>query len=139
MAAGLRIEPGSDAMGRARALVGYGLAGWAICGGTVAVGRQLFSLETTLVVYAIVAPLLFGVLVRHYFSRFRPAGPLTTALALVGIVAGLDALVVAPVFEQSYAMFASPLGTWIPFASIAAVSFGVGHRQQAQTSRRAGG
>jgi hypothetical protein len=112
--------------------VSHGVVGWAICGATVAVGRQLVSLETTLVVHAIVAPLVFGVLARRYFHGFRQARPVTTALALVGIVIGLDALVVAPVFERSYAMFASPLGTWIPFASITVVSFAVGHVQRAR-------
>jgi hypothetical protein len=35
----------------------------------------------------------------------------------VGIVVALDAFIVAPLIERSYAMFTSPLGTWIPFAS----------------------
>ena len=40
------------------------------------------------------------------------------ALAITGLVMALDALVVAPVFERSYAMFRSVIGTWLPFALI---------------------
>ena len=36
----------------------------------------------------------------------------------------LDALIVAPLFERSYAMFRSAIGTWLPFLAIfAAVWF----------------
>ena len=45
-------------------------------------------------------------------------------------VIGLDATVVAPVFEKSYAMFASILGRWLPFLSIFAATYftGLCHR-----------
>ena len=39
---------------------------------------------------------------------------------------GWDALVVAPIFEGSYAMFASPLGTWIPFVLIFGATWATG-------------
>jgi hypothetical protein len=45
---------------------------------------------------------------------------------MTAIVVGLDALVVAPFFEGSYAMFRSVIGTWVPFASIAAATYLVG-------------
>jgi hypothetical protein len=38
----------------------------------------------------------------------------------------MDALVVAPFIEHSYAMFGSVLGTWVPFALIFAASYLVG-------------
>jgi len=38
------------------------------------------------------------------------------------IIIGLDAVVVAPIFERSYAMFRSFIGTWLPFAGIFAAS-----------------
>jgi hypothetical protein len=34
------------------------------------------------------------------------------------VIVGLDALVVAPLFERSYAMFRSIIGTWAPFVAI---------------------
>ena len=38
---------------------------------------------------------------------------MTTALVIL-----LDAGVVAPLFERSFAMFRSFIGTWLPFAAI---------------------
>ncbi len=35
----------------------------------------------------------------------------------------MDALVVAPFFEKSYAIFASPLGMWLPLLSIFAATW----------------
>ena len=118
-------------MSRNASLVGHAVVGWAVCGGTIAVGRQLLSMTSTLIVHAIVAPVVFALLSSHFFRRYPDTAPLTTSLTFVGIVIGLDGVVVAPIFERSYAMFRSPLGTWIPFTSIWLVSFLVG-----QVSRR---
>ena len=92
-------------MGRYAAFVGHALVGWAICGGTIAVGRQVLSMSDTLLVHAIVAPLVFALLAIHSFRRYPAASPLGTSLGFVGIVVGLDAFVVAPLIEHSYAMF----------------------------------
>ncbi len=80
-------------------------------------------MQTTLWVHAFVAPIAFGLLTAHHFRRFPAASPVTTALAMVGLVVALDALLVAPVLERSWAMFRSILGTWVPFASIGAASY----------------
>jgi len=117
-------------------LIGHGLVGWAICGTTIAVGRQVLSMPTTLLVHAIVAPTIFALLSAHFFHRHLDAAPLGTSLSFVGTVVALDAFVVAPLIERSYAMFTSPLGTWIPFASIWLSSFLVSHTSQ-QKARRA--
>jgi hypothetical protein len=68
-----------------------------------------------------------------FFRRHPDATPLKTSLVLVAIVIGLDASVVAPVIEHSYVMFRSPLGTWIPFASIGLASFLVGRLRPTAT------
>jgi hypothetical protein len=103
-----------------------GLVGWALCGATIAIGRRLISIQATLVVHAFVAPLVFGLLAWLYFRRFPRASPASTAFVLVGVVVGMDAVVVAPLLERSYEMFRSVLGTWIPFASILASTYLVG-------------
>ena len=123
-------------MTRNASLVGHAVVGWAICGGTIALGRQLLSMTSTLIVHAIVAPVVFALLSSHFFRRYPDTAPLRTSLTFVGIVIGLDGVVVAPIFEHSYAMFTSPLGTWIPFASIWLVSFLVGKvgRRQRQVA-----
>jgi hypothetical protein len=105
-------------------------------GSTIAVGRQLLSLQNTLIVHAIVAPVVFALLARHFFHRFPDASPFRTSLGLVGTVVGLDALIVAPLLEHSYAMFTSPLGTWIPFASMWLASFFVGHASRLRLAVR---
>jgi hypothetical protein len=61
---------------------------------------------------------------------------LRISLALLGIIVGMDALVVAPLVERSYAMFTSPLGTWIPFASIWLASLFVGHASRLRLAVR---
>jgi hypothetical protein len=45
---------------------------------------------------------------------------------LTGLVFTLDLVVVAPLFERSYAMFRSFIGTWLPFALIFAASLAAG-------------
>jgi hypothetical protein len=101
----------------------HGLVGWAVCGATIGIGRQLLPMNITLVVHAGVAPLAFGFLTWHYFRRFPESSPRATSLTMLGIVVGLDALVVAPLLERSYEMFRSVMGTWVPFALILASSY----------------
>ena len=90
------------------------------------VGRQLTSLDATLMIHAVGAPIGFAIVSLVYFKTFGFTSPLRTAAYFLLIVIGLDALVVAPLFEGSYAMFASPLGTWIPFALIFAATYATG-------------
>jgi hypothetical protein len=105
------------------AMLLHALAGWAYCGMLIGVGRRLLSLDATLVVHAIGAPIGFALLSLLYFKRFAWTTPLQTAVAFLTVVVAMDVLLVAPVFEGSYAMFASPLGTWIPFALIFAATY----------------
>jgi hypothetical protein len=120
---------------RNAAFVGHAVVGWAICGSTIAVGRKVLSMPHTLLIHAIVAPLVFALLSMHFFRRYPTASPIGTSLGFVGIVAGLDAFVVAPLIEHSYAMFTSALGTWIPFTSIWLSSFLVGHAFRQRQAR----
>lgn len=99
-------------------VLGLGVIGWALCGATIGVGRAVTSLENTLVIHAILAPVFFGVLSWVYHRRYAFTAPLTTAAIWIGVVIGLDAGLVAPVFEGSYEMFTSFLGTWLPFMLI---------------------
>jgi hypothetical protein len=100
--------------------------GWALCGAIIAIGRQIFSMPTTLVIHAIGAPLLFAILSFFYFKKFGFTTPMQTAIVFLAIVIGLDLFVVATAFEKSFAMFASVLGTWIPFALIFAATYVAG-------------
>jgi hypothetical protein len=110
-------------MRRLASLATRALVGWAICGATVMTGRQLLPMTVALVVHAIAAPLAFAVLTWDHVKRFPTSSPSGTALIMVALVIGLDALVVAPFLERSYDMFRSPLGTWLPFALILVASY----------------
>ncbi len=110
-------------MNRYTSVVIHGLVGWAICGATIGVGRQLLPMNVTLIIHAVVAPVAFGLLTWHHMRRFPDSPPWAIALSMLGVVIGLDAVVVAPLFERSYDMFRSVLGTWIPFALILAASY----------------
>jgi hypothetical protein len=88
---------------------------WLGCGLTVALGRQMFSLGTTLTLHAIVAPTLAVMVSVPYFKHCRVTRPFATAAFFASFIIILDAAVVAPIFEKSHAMFSSILGTWFPF------------------------
>ncbi len=96
----------------------HAFIGWALCGATIGIGRTVTSMQTTLVIHAIAAPIIFAVISIIYFKKFAFTKPLQTAIIFMSFVIIMDAGLVAPVFEKSYEMFESLLGTWIPFALI---------------------
>jgi len=107
-------------------LLAFALLGWGICGAIIGIGRSLTSMQTTLIVHAIAVPLVFGGLSWVYFRFFGYTSALTTALCFTGLAILLDATIIAPLAEKSYAMFASILGTWIPFGLIFLATYLVG-------------
>jgi hypothetical protein len=107
-------------------LIGLALALWAGCGGVIGVGRRLWSIDTTLRIHLVAAPIL-AFLVASLHKGLAPAfDPMLRAASITTIVVLLDALVVAPFFERSYAMFRSVIGTWLPFVAIFAASLAAG-------------
>ena len=104
-------------------ILAHAVVGWAYCGAIIGVGRQFLSIHTTLVLHAIGAPVGFALISFFYHRRYAFTSPMQTAAAFLGVVVVLDLFLVAPVFEKSYAMFSSVLGTWIPFALIFAATY----------------
>ncbi len=100
------------------AAAGWGVATWAACGLTMMVGRAAFGLEAALAIHLAAAPAISVVATVLCWNHRRHPGPVATATFMAGVPAALDALVVAPLLERSYAMFASPVGTWDPLALI---------------------
>lgn len=96
----------------------YVLIGWALCGTTMGIGLSLASENIAVVAHAILAPLFFVVLSWHYFRRDSTLSPLCTAALFLGVIVALDVFVVATAIQRSFAMLASPLGTWLPLALI---------------------
>jgi len=107
-------------------VLGPALIGWALCGATIGIGRALTSMQNTLIAHAIAAPLIFAAVAYLYFKKFNYTTPLQTAVIYVLAVMLMDLVVVATFIEQSYAMFGSLLGTWLPFALIFGSTYAVG-------------
>ncbi len=99
-------------------ILAFAFVGWAICGAVMGIGRTVTSLENALVIHAIAAPIAFGTLSFIYFKRFNYTTPLQTAIAFLSFVVFMDVFLIALFVEKSFAMFASILGTWIPFTLI---------------------
>jgi len=91
---------------------------WALCGATIAIGRSFMSVELTLIIHAIAAPIFAALVSLDYYKKFHYTTPLQTAFIFLLFVIAMDAGLVAPVFEKSYEMFRSILGTWVPFVLI---------------------
>jgi hypothetical protein len=117
---------------RAAILPVLGVIGWAYCGALIAIGRQYLSMTTTLWIHAIGAPIGFVLISYVYFRSFAFTGPFTAACWFVAIALLLDLFLVAPFLEGSFAMFMSPLGTWIPLAAIFAATYFTGLAMQSQ-------
>ena len=99
-------------------ILGHAFVGWALCATTMGIGMAITSLQNTLIAHAIGAPIFFAVVSLVYFRKFNYTAPLQTALIFVGFVIVVDFFVVALLINKSLEMFASLLGTWIPFALI---------------------
>ena len=92
--------------------------GWALCGAIMFIGMSVMDLQTTLIVHAIGAPIIFSLISLFYFSKLKYTSPMQTATAFFFIVILMDFFIVALLINRSFEMFLSPLGTWIPFALI---------------------
>jgi hypothetical protein len=96
----------------------HALVIWILCGMTMGIGRALVGIETTLVVHLIGAPVFAALVSLFYYCKYNYTSPLQTAFIFMFFAIILDAGLVAPVFEKSYVMFESAIGTWIPFGLI---------------------
>ena len=94
--------------------VGFGVIGWALCGAVVGIGRQFFSMDTTLIIHVAAVPLIFGLLCVLLFKKFGATHPLQTALIFLSVVITLDVVVVSLLIEGNFEMFGSIIGTWLP-------------------------
>ncbi len=96
----------------------HALVGWALCAATMGIGMSVTSIETTLIIHAIGAPVFFALISWFFFTRFGYTSPLLTAVIFLGFVMLVDFFLVALIINKSLDMFTSLLGTWIPFALI---------------------
>ncbi len=99
-------------------LLGHAFVSWALCTAAMMIPMALISVEAALVIHAVGAPIFAGVVSWNYYKRFGYTTPRQTAITFVSFVIVVDFFLVALAIERSFEMFASPLGTWIPFALI---------------------
>jgi hypothetical protein len=102
--------------------LGWVVVGWAACGMVFALGRVLFGVEAAVIIHLLAAPLIGAMVTFLLWNHPRHPGVLATAATLAGGAALLDAILVAPFLERTFAMFGSPAGTWIPLGLIFAAS-----------------
>jgi hypothetical protein len=115
------ITPTAIAVIAAHTLVAY-----ALCGAIIFVGRQIWTMETTLIVHAIGVPIVYLFVSLIYFTYFSYTTPLQTAAIFTLSAILLDLILVATIIEKSYEMFGSLIGTWIPFASMFLTTYLIG-------------
>lgn len=91
---------------------------WALCGAIMFIGMSIWSVDTTLIVHAVGAPVIAAIISLIYFKNFNYTSPLLTAVFFVGFVILVDFFLVAMVINRSFEMFQSFIGTWLPFILI---------------------
>ncbi len=104
--------------GKLIAILAHAFIGWALCAATMGIAMATTSIQNALIIHAIGAPIFFAIVSLVYFRKFNYTTPLQTALIFVGFVITVDFFVVALMINRSLEMFASLLGTWIPFVLI---------------------
>ena len=114
----------------------HAFVGWLLCAATIGIGMSLTTMEMALVIHAVAAPIFFAAVSMVYYSKFNYTAPLATATIFVGFVMVVDFFVVGLLINRSLEMFASLLGTWIPFALIftSTLLVGVQIKKQRSTS-----
>lgn len=94
----------------------HAFVGWALCGAIMGVGLSVMSEQATLIAHAIGAPIIFAAVSWFYFTRFNYTTPLQTAVIFVSFIIFVDFFLVSLIINGSLEMFASVLGTWLPFS-----------------------
>jgi hypothetical protein len=109
---------GKSMMKKIFVILFHAFVGWGLCGAIMGIGMAVTSIEITLIIHATGAPVIFAVLSLVYFRKFNYTTTLQTAAVFVGFIIFMDFFVVALLINKSFEMFASFLGTWIPFGLI---------------------
>ncbi|MDH3264350.1 MAG: hypothetical protein OEM24_10155 [Paracoccaceae bacterium] len=107
-------------------LLGLAVAVWAFCRAIMFVGRAVTTLETTLLIHLIGAPLGAAVAAWAFQRLSGELSPLLVAASFVAVALLLDVFVVSMFIEKSFEMFGSVIGVWLPQALIFLGAWGAG-------------
>jgi hypothetical protein len=110
-------------LGKTAIILGSAYVGWSLSGLIMAAGMSLLTPANALAAHAIGAPIVFAAVAWVYFRYFGYTTPLQTAGLFLAVVVFMNVLVVALLVQQSFAMFASFVGTWVPLALIFAATY----------------
>ena len=69
-----------------------GLWAGGICGAIIGIGRNVTTMEITLILHAIGAPVFFAIIALAYFKYSNYTGPMQTAITFVSFVIFMDAV-----------------------------------------------
>lgn len=113
-------------------LFAHALVVWAICGAIMFIGMAVTTMPVTLTLHAIGAPIVSAIVAYFYYRRFGDLQPLQTAAFFVATALFMDFFLVALVIEQSFEMFASFVGLWLPMVLIFSAAYFTGNYVQQQ-------
>ena len=97
-----------------------------VCFAVMGISMATLTIDMALVAHAAAAPFVSAIFSYIYYKKFNYSSPIITAVAIVVTVILLDFFLTATIILQDYAMFYSPIGTWIPFALIFTAALIVG-------------
>jgi hypothetical protein len=117
-------------------VLAHAFVGWAFCTASMMIGMATMSIDSALIVHAVAAPIIFTIISLIYFNKFNYTSPLSTALIFVSFVIVVDFFLIALIINRSLEMFASPQGTWIPFALIFVSTYVTGTLVNRSTERQ---
>jgi hypothetical protein len=104
----------------------HAFTGWAICGVTIGISFKFTTILNALIIHAVAAPVVFGIISFIYYRNFNYTSELKTATIFLIFTMTVDFFLVALIIQKSLAMFESLLGTWIPFILIFISSYIIG-------------
>lgn len=96
----------------------FGFVGQLGCWGLMMVGQSITTLDNALIIHAIGAPIVFGLVSFVYFRKLNYTNPLITGITFLAVVVLMDFFIVSLLINKNFDMFLSPIGTWIPFVLI---------------------
>ena len=90
-------------------ILAHAFVGWMLCAATIGIGMAVTSLDNTLIIHAIGAPIYFAGVSLIYFRKFNFTTPFQTAMIFTAFVIAMDFFVVAMLINRSFEMFTSLL------------------------------
>ena len=107
-------------------ILAHAFVGWIFCTASMGIGMAATSVENALVIHAIGAPIFMAAVSWFYFTKYNYTTPVQTAAIFVAFAILMDVFIVSFLVLRNFEMFASLLGTWIPFALMFAAAYLVG-------------